>query len=673
MSRKKKFYFGIFEDGKSIKIAQLQMQKNAASVISLQKELMDEPLYAESVLKKKSLEQSDMGSTGAINLNEQSSEFEMDTSEDMQSKFMALDYLLRRFPLQDGKLALNVNNDKLSFHTVNLPSKKITRSKLVELEILKPYEKRDKKVLINFLPTVKEQTTVIIHRGENKLFNLLQDYNKKNSYKNFFYSLIDSNDVLLTDYLQNSEELELDSNTLMLYLGHDYKKGIIMEGKTYQKSFPIMTSTSSFDVKEEIYSKLMLMEDEGDIPKINKIIIAGDYSKEEDIEFFAEKYDSIKVKRASFENFPLSIDPEISEEEIAIFIVPIMLALKAMNLKNLSFTTSNFLSEKVIEAQKPFKIGWHGFLILAAIFVVGVYLTNSYLIYKQQLKEVTHKNKNLEFKLEAIEQDKMIIQNIQKQISEIEQSEKKITEILKNKNKWTYILNKFAYAFATHPQSWLVNLQNEKDNFSVTGYTDDRQNVIYFSKLFPNSKIMSVTSDRQNERNIWRFEITFSYPEINTLEIIASASPKTIPTPKVNKTRDTRNEHVDAKDIKNSFLLVTDAYKKGHKERTLQLAEDFIAKFPQAELALNCKYLIGEIIYQQGQTKRAEKLFDEVIETKNNMAPYALYMKAKLYAYKHKNIEKAIHLLDELKKYYTTSPIIPKAQKLYNKLEGHNE
>lgn len=666
MSKKKKFNFGILEDGKSIKVAQLKTSKNAATVVSLQKEIMDSPLYAEAVLKKKNLDQEDMETNGTINLNDPGDDFELDSEEDIHNKYMSLDYLLRRFPLQSGKIALNANNDKLNFHTVNLPIKKITRSKLVELEILKPYEKREKNVHINFIPNVNEQTTVIVHRGDNKLFNFLQDFNKKNSHKKYFYSLIDCNDIVLTDYLINSQELSEDQNTLLLYLGHDYKKGILMEGNTYKKSFSIMTSANSFDIKEEIYSKLMLMEDEEDLPEFSKILIAGDYSKDEDIAYFAEKYEEIEVKIATFENFALSIDPEIGNDEVAAFIIPIMLALKSIDLKDLNFIESNFLSDKVIESQKPFKIGWHGFVILAVIFMTAMYLTNSFLNYNQQLAQINIKNSSLELKLQTVEQNKMIIQNIQKQINAIIASDSKIKDILKDKNKWTYIMNKFAYAYATHPKSWLTNLKSDKESFVTNGITDNRENIIYFSKLFPNSNILNVNSETQDGRDIWRFEISYTYPQISTLDVIDKKKPvRALPQkPKISNT-----QSVNAKD---DFRQITIAYHKGKREQVIRLARQFIQKYPDNKLAYNSKYLLAEIIYQKGQQTEALKLFNQVIDAKNSMAPFAMYMKAKLLANRGEK-QAALKQLNVLVNYYTSSNVIPKAERLINKLGGQNE
>jgi TolA-binding protein len=664
MSKKNKFHFGIFEDGKNIKIAQLQMQKNSASLVSLQKEFMDSPLYAGAVLKKKNFEQGDVENNGPINLNEQSDDFDLDQGEDLHSKFMSLEYLLRRFPLNSGKLALNANNDKLNFHTLNLPQKKITRSKLVELEILKPYEKRDKNIQINFIPNVNDQTTIVVHRGENKLFSFLQDFNKKNAHKKYFYSLIDCNDILLTDYLKNSKELAASENTLLLYLGHEYKKGIFMEGNSYKKSFPIMTSANSFDIKEEIYSKLMLMEDEEDLPEFSKLIIAGDYSKDEDIAYFSQKYENIEVKRATFENFPLTIDPEIGADEIAAYIIPIMLAMKSMHLKTLHFITSNFLSPKVIESQKPFKIGWHGFVILAVIFLTVLYLTNSYLNFNQQLNQMVAKNKNLEQKLQSIKQDRMIIQNVQKQINQIIESDSKITNILENKNKWTYIMNKFAYAVATHPKSWLTNVKSEKNGFITSGITDDRENIIYFSKLFPNSNITSVDSETLEGREIWSFDISYDYPAISTFEIIEKKEKSPPPDVTPVKTMETKNNSVNT-----LYRQITNAYYQGDRKKVINLARKLIEKYPQDELALNSKYLIGELIYQEGKTEEALQLFNQVIEAKNNMAPFAMYMKAKLMANKGQN-QQAIEQLQLLMNYYTTSSVLPKAKKLLRTLEG---
>ena len=111
---------------------------------------------------------------------------------------------------------------------------------------------------------------------------------------------------------------------------------------------------------------------------------------------------------------------------------------------------------------------------------------------------------------------------------------------------------------------------------------------------------------------------------------------------------------------------------KGKREQVIRLARQFIQKYPDNKLAYNSKYLLAEIIYQKGQQAEALKLFNQVIDAKNSMAPFAMYMKAKLLANRGEK-QAALKQLNVLVNYYTSSNVIPKAERLINKLGGQNE
>jgi hypothetical protein len=196
-------------------------------------------------------------------------------------------------------------------------------------------------------------------------------------------------------------ELDKEDDVLMIYLGFDYKKGILMKGKDFVKSLPILTSSDSVDLEREICSRLALYQDEMEIPHVEKVIVCGEYCQEEMLEAIANTFPAAKVERFKFSNllFSEELEEELQEEELAAYVIPISLACKVLFSKSSQLIQTNFLEKKIIKSQKMVQFSWHSFLMLAILLGISFSFTNNILDLQNNLKtlEVQHENKKNEY------------------------------------------------------------------------------------------------------------------------------------------------------------------------------------------------------------------------------------------------------------------------------------
>jgi len=427
--------------------------------------------------------------------------------------------LLDYFPLDQGRIALNANDERLTSYPLNVSANSKSLIRLINKEILKPEDIKNKQTVFGVIPQIGDICTVIVHRGINNLFDYLWRYNRTHTNKRFFYTLVDPNDISLVNILNINYDFPQDSNILILYLGYEYKKGILVRNGAFIKSFPIQTASNLFTNRDEIYSKLMLEQDEAQLPDPQFIILAGENSKNDDVTYFQNKFPKSEVSRIFFKNMLVGEDaPEsITEEDLAEYAIPIALAWKTMDSGNKKFINTNFLQKKIIEGQKIFKLAWHGFLILCLLFIYTAYSTKNFLVVRSDL--VHQKKSNVMLESEYRSYKNKVESNMagMMNVASLQGQQQKVLELMKGKNEWGYILKQLAISADSHPMTWIINLKSEKESFTVIGKTTKRDNVLAFSQLFPDGKILKVTNEKIGKYSVWNFEMSFSYPQMETV------------------------------------------------------------------------------------------------------------------------------------------------------------
>jgi len=192
--------------------------------------------------------------------------------------------------------------------------------------------------------------------------------------------------------VRNNYNFSDEDYVLIIYIGVDTKFGILMKGSDFVKSFPlIVPDTDLENMRQIIYSKIMLEQDTSNVNITSNIILAGEMAKDDDVEYFSSRINSgAKISRIALDklHIPQAKKQTFTPEKIADFCVPIALAWKSLEGRNRNFYPCNLLPSQIIESQKPFKINWHGFIIMAAIFYVAFSATSKNLNLNKEIIEI---------------------------------------------------------------------------------------------------------------------------------------------------------------------------------------------------------------------------------------------------------------------------------------------
>ncbi len=652
--KKDKLAFGIFQDGLSIKVAQLGTINGKIRIIRLEDTVLSHPLMGEEISEELEKLEKPEEELKIPEISEYDKPVEIEKIEEAPEDLTGktdLQNLLLNFPLDKGKIALNANEEQVSYYPFE-PGYFTSRiKKKIQEEVLSKEELKAKNYTLDYIYNADKSILAFVHRGESELLKALHEINLIMFGKKFFYSFIDTNEISLMNLQRGNYEIPPEEYVLILYIGIDYKVGIVMEGKSHFKTFPIIvTNTDYKNTREAIYSKIMLEQDVSNIPIPQHILLAGDNVSKKDVTFFQEKYPEASIEILDIKNVTIddSQAEEFTKEKIGEFAIPIALAWKTLDTKNKALFPSNLLPTKIIENQKHFKIAWHGFLILAAIFYFTVIGTTKNISLKQNIMYAQKLSRNLE--LETKQKQNIItkINRIRSEISVLENNINEIEDLIGNKNQWHYILNVLANALLKNKISWITNLKSSEDNFQISGYTTKKRNVIRFSKLFPKGRIERVTSHLIENLPIWRYDITFSYPEPKDLEIEEEERLSKIQIAELPEEHEIEVAEVEVKEIYNA---ITHIYFSGNHEEALEKLNEFIEKYPGYPRSYYANYLTGECLYQMGRIAEAKTIFENTIRLKGtktpDKTPDALMMLGNCYK-KENNLNRAVDYWKQL-------------------------
>lgn len=696
---------GIFQDGLSIKVTQLSIINGKISLTELKETMLSLPLYPqedvtpdlesqystdeeEQILPdlaqlEKEIKIPDLTELEETDLDAES---DIDREEEIVTGKQEFQKLISQFPLSDSKLALNSLEENTSYNQFDETfAKSRSRSsikKQLREEILTK-EDRTKKNTYDFIRNPDNSILAFVQRGNNEILQALQEINPLVSKKRFFYSFIEPIEISLMNLIRNNYDFSDEEYILIIYIGLETKVGIVMKGKDYIKHFPIIVPEADIEyLRQAIYSKIILEQDTSNINITSNIIFAGEMTSDEDIAFFKQKINSdSKIDRITLDNLhiPQAKSERFTPEKISEFCIPIALAWKALEPRNKNFYSCSLLPDKIIESQKPFKIAWHGFIILAAIFYVAFSGTLKNLKIKEDMIELGRQNNAIEIELKRNRAIVVKLRQVKNEIATLEENIKKVGNLVDRKNQWYYILNVISNSFKDNKISWLTSFTSQDKTFKISGFTTRKRNVVPFSNLFPNGQIEKVIENTIQNVPIWQYDITYGYP--NPLDIenqkkesepgieFIKDKEKLIPPqiqmdnfkPQPQTVQKDRETIIQSSNPKSRYQDITQFYFSGQYKQAFDQFKEFIEEFPENDLVYSAQYLMGECFYQIKDYNQAIQIFEKIIAQGGFKTPDALMMLGNTLL-QQGEIEKAIVYWNRIITQYPNNRLTPIAR-----------
>jgi len=209
-NKKNQFAFGIFQDGLTVKIAELVSIDGVIKILRLGKADLSAPLYPappevsedytaiedlEEIAVKPETSEEDFDELEQLSRLDdlEISEDKVDLSEnvavlpeDGASGFgpedayhgrKDLQKLLQSFPLDKGKIALSVSDDQVSYHQFDAAFATSRLKRKLKSEILSKEEIKSKNYALDHIINPNGSGLAFVHRGAFELFTAVQEIN----------------------------------------------------------------------------------------------------------------------------------------------------------------------------------------------------------------------------------------------------------------------------------------------------------------------------------------------------------------------------------------------------------------------------------------------------------------------------------------------------------------
>lgn len=653
-SKQKRLAYGLYQDGLSIKLAELTLSNNKVTIKRLARATLPAALYEEVAELPPDLEsiEENLEIPDITDIVEPESSEPPKKGEEERPKTAkaALQEFLLPFSLERGRIALNAKEENVSYHTLEpITTNPKSIKKQIQRELLEEPDVHLNNTTFDYVHDVEGNITAILHRGECELLNALREINKIIAKKKFFFSSMVPNEIALMNLVRRNYVPKDEEYTWIVYVDKEYKACIVMKGRDYVRSFPIIITgiNENRGIKEIVFSKLMMEQDVSNFPPPQCLLLGGDNVSEEEVQFFQEKYPKALVEILSIQNAEVHANNgEITKGQIGDYAIPIALAWQTLEPQNEDFFQINLLPENIVEEQKHFKIAWHGFLVMGAIFFFAFTGTVQYETNIQQINEARSRNLAKETELTQYKGLANQIEKLQKEIAIQEQRMGKTKNLTEDRNLWYYILYQTADSITTAQLTWLNDIRAEENGFRVNGYTGERSNILGFSKLFPNGKINYVNNLEILDVPIYEFSLNFSYPTSESAKINLPKTISTVANYQVDKTTVKQKQEVmaplsedatkDLDEIEGYYLSISQKYLEGGNiNEVYNSLVQFVKDYSEHPLAYNAQYLMGECLYQLGRIDEAITQFELVLQYEGSKLPDALMMLGNCYIKKN--------------------------------------
>jgi hypothetical protein len=314
-------------------------------------------------------------------------------------------------------------------------------------------------------------------------------------------------EALLVGLARANYGLMPDEITAIIQFGKNQCRIIFMKGEEIWLVSPVITEgTEKKTFLNTVFSKILFQLDTGEVPNLDRILLANNTIGYEAVEFFEENFPDIHAENLGFK--PEFIDEEnIDPSSVSAFTTAIGAALNASGTLEKQFPDLSFIPSYVYDRQKIFKLQWHGMLILFLIFLTPI--TFNY-FYNKNVEQIESLNTELNVMQTEIERLNPIVQNTHELEADLAVLKEKLTllDTLSNGTReWSEKFRILNEGIQPISNTWLTSFSQDGDGMMIQGYSLYRNRIPRIVNIFEEATLLNVAIEAIREKELFRFSI----------------------------------------------------------------------------------------------------------------------------------------------------------------------
>jgi hypothetical protein len=497
----------LFVDGLELKLAKLSIKKGNI--------VLDE-LQSASLAAK--LEERQITDITADTITESADAFALpaadsgsETARDNNSILLSL---ISKYPTSSYVFSYAIAEPSVYYHTFEsdfgLKGNKLKQRVLDELRNVRAVQPQLD--AIDFFQSAEKNLICVVREDGVSMLQALDDIKPFLGKRLPKISLIESADVALMNIARANYGFAPDEITTIVYVGVEFSRLIFMRGSEFFHFAPVLgEGFDSPNIQNTVYSRLLLEQDNMGIARLDKILLAGESQRIGFDEFLRHQLPDVDVQYLRTPYLDSSAVPLDVQERIPEYAIPIATAWKVLDDDHPGFYGINILPESIKEGQRTFKLAWHGYVLLALVFLSTLFFTREYASKRQDLSNKQQTLVQLQNRMAENERLKIAIAEKNEQRTRYNTALAIYDSLVPGCDRWNRYISQLTKGVEDLRGIWITEIRALADGaMSVQGYALYRARIPRIAALFDNSTLTKVEVKEIREKSppVYNFLIT---------------------------------------------------------------------------------------------------------------------------------------------------------------------
>jgi len=498
---------GLFVDGLDVKLAHLTVKKKRIVVNDLASATLVSRLQEQKVTEDIMASGADTTDAFAIPVAPAAGGGEGE-GDDNNAVLLGL---LSKYPKGKFSLTYSLSEPSIYYHVMEsdfgLKGKKLKQRILEELRSIRAFQPSEDAV--DSIKTDEGNLLCIVREDGLSLINSLESIKAYIGNRIPVIPAIDSADVSLMNMVRQNYDLQAQDMSVIIYVGVEFTRLIFMRGDHFYQFAPIIgEGYDSPNLQNTVYSRLLLEQDNLGIPRINRIILAGQCKRIGFKDFLSQQLPDQEIDYLLAPQLDTSMLSPEDQEMISEFAVPIGAAWKVLDSTSSRLYNVNLLPAEVREGQRVFKLAWHGYALLALLFLGAFFFTMQ---ISQKSKEIRELRDVLVLK-ESQKAENLTLSNsivaLEEQLNRYRTSLALYDSLVPGTERWSRVLTQLSHGVEDLNSIWLTDFNGQVDgSVNMNGYAVYRTRIPRLSTLFDNAVLREVNVQAIREQTVYRYKI----------------------------------------------------------------------------------------------------------------------------------------------------------------------
>ncbi|MFA3784209.1 hypothetical protein ABRY23_14205 [Melioribacteraceae bacterium 4301-Me] len=344
------------------------------------------------------------------------------------------------------------------------------------------------------------------------LVNLLANYNKRRYYK---IPTIKTAELSLAYYVSKTNQFFPEDHTLIIYIGKEYSKLIFLEGQNLKHiGATLDIGTKNLHTYDVYFSKILLEMENGGINKLDNIIVCGEDRSENLLLSFYGTFPEANVSELKFDPFDLELINEDERKNLALYAIPLSVAVEYFDELNKEYSGVNFLPKYIQENQKFLQFGWHSYALLPVLFATAFFFTFRILSTYQEMKKLDMEIEKLTLRQSQNQALADQITPLSIRINNFDKTQAILDSAAVGTEVWTKTLSLISDFVERRRNFWVTKLDDsENKEIKITGYSLSRSVLTEFAQYANRAVLKNINYEPLRDKTAFSYTIGFKINE----------------------------------------------------------------------------------------------------------------------------------------------------------------